>query len=89
MKLVTLDKISVFLAELIGTGILIFLGCIGCISWNGGPLNHLQVVLNFGFAIMLIIQIFGCISGAHLNPAVTAAAWVYKLVTIPVSILCK
>jgi glycerol uptake facilitator-like aquaporin len=29
---------------------------------------------------MLIVNIFGVVSGAHLNPAVTLAAIVYKLV---------
>lgn len=85
MKLATLDKISCFLAELIGTGLLVFLGCMGCIQMEGMPNSHLQIVINFGLTIMFIIQIFGCVSGAHLNPAVTAAAFIYKLVTLPMA----
>lgn len=85
MKLNTMDKVSVFLAELIGTGLLVFLGCMGCISGNGITNNHLQIVINFGLTVMLVIQIFGCVSGAHINPAVTIAAYVYKMVTLPMA----
>lgn len=35
---------------------------------------------------MIIINIFGCVSGAHLNPAVTLAAVIYKLLPIQVSV---
>lgn len=83
MHISTLDKVSKFLAELLGTGLLVFLGCMGCINWDG-HLTHLQIVFNFGLVVMAVIQIFGCVSGAHLNPAVTAAAWVYKMVDAPV-----
>ncbi|EDV56840.1 aquaporin isoform X1 [Drosophila erecta] len=82
MKGSTLDKISAFLGELIGTGILVFLGCMGCVKTDLFPNNHLQIVLNFGFAVLIAIQCFGCVSGAHLNPAVTVAAYVYDMVTL-------
>lgn len=75
----TVDKVTVFLAELIGTGMLLFFGCAGCITW-GGPANHFQIVINFGLAVMAAVQIFGCISGAHLNPSVTVAALIFKKV---------
>lgn len=75
----TVDKVTVFLAELIGTGLLLFFGCAGCLTW-GGPANHFQIVVNFGLAVMAAIQIFGCVSGAHLNPSVTVAALIFKKV---------
>ncbi|XP_033154306.1 aquaporin isoform X2 [Drosophila mauritiana] len=82
MKGSTLDKISAFLGELIGTGILVFLGCMGCVKTDLFPNSHLQIVLNFGFAVLVAIQCFGCVSGAHLNPAVTVAAYIYEMVTL-------
>lgn len=77
----TLDNISVFLAELIGTGLLVMLGCMGCVNGIGHVPRHFELAINFGLIVMIIVQIFGCVSGAHLNPAVTAAAWVYDLVS--------
>ncbi|XP_017040699.1 aquaporin AQPcic isoform X2 [Drosophila ficusphila] len=85
MKGSTLDKISAFLGELIGTGILVFLGCMGCVSTTQFPNHHLQIVLNFGFAVLIAIQCFGCVSGAHLNPAVTVAAYIYEMVSLPMA----
>uniref|UniRef100_T1GER8 Aquaporin n=1 Tax=Megaselia scalaris TaxID=36166 RepID=T1GER8_MEGSC len=86
MKAKVLDMISIFLAELIGTALLVFFGCMGCIDFNNGDsiqmTNSLfQISVVFGLVIMFIVQIFGCVSGAHLNPAVTIAAIVYKLLT--------
>lgn len=80
----TVDIVALFLSELLGTALLIFLGCMGCISWGGTPNSALQICLSFGLVVMIIIQIFGCVSGAHLNPAVTLAAVVYKLLDIKV-----
>lgn len=83
MKQSTLDKICCFLAELMGTGLLVFLGCMGCIKTDTFANNHLQMVLNFGLVVMIVIQCFGCVSGAHLNPAITIAAFIYDLVKLP------
>lgn len=82
-----LQLLTLFLAETIATAMLVFLGCMGCVNLSslGAPApTFLTIVLGFGLAVMLIINIFGMISGAHLNPAVTLAAYVYKLVDIPV-----
>ncbi|KAH8413872.1 hypothetical protein KR222_010885, partial [Zaprionus bogoriensis] len=85
MKSSTLDKLSCFLAELLGTAILVFLGCMGCVKTADFANNHLQTILNFGFAVLIAIQCFGCVSGAHLNPAVTVAAFIYDLVSLPMA----
>lgn len=78
------DKIAMFLAELLGTALLLFLGCSGCLPWGGQAPSSLQSSLCFGMVVMLIIQMFGCVSGAHLNPAVTLAAIVYDMISIQV-----
>ncbi|XP_031829607.1 aquaporin-like isoform X2 [Nomia melanderi] len=62
------------LAELVGTAILVFIGCMGCVASLGVTPSHLQIALTFGLAVMLVIQSIGHISQAHVNPAITVGA---------------
>nr|BAF62091.1 aquaporin [Polypedilum vanderplanki] len=81
------EILTVACAETIGTAMLVFFGCMGCIELGGSwKPNHLSVCIGFGLTVMLIVNIFGVVSGSHLNPAVTLAAYVYKLVNIPTAI---
>ncbi|GLH10816.1 Aquaporin-1 variant A [Gryllus bimaculatus] len=61
------------LAEFLGTMILNLFGCGSCINVNetqtGG---YILISLSFGLAVMAAIQAVGHVSGAHVNPAVTA-----------------
>lgn len=84
-----LQLLTVGISETIATAMLIFLGCMGCADLSGGasPPSHLSIILGFGLVVMLIVNIFGMVSGAHLNPAVTIAAYIYKLVDIPVRLI--
>lgn len=71
------------MAELFGTAFMMFGGCIGGLSRDGKDQGILGP-LSFGLVIMIMIQCYGHISGAHFNPAVTSAAVIFRLITIPV-----
>lgn len=45
------------LAEMMGTSLLVFLGCMGCVSGLGVVPSHLQITLNFGLSVMIVIQV--------------------------------
>jgi MIP family channel proteins len=66
-------------AELIGTFILVFAGISVAIAaildraTAGGAYDSLAVALAFGLALAALVAALGHVSGAHLNPAVTAA----------------
>ena len=67
-------------AELIGTFGLVFAGT-GAIVVNEsshGAITHVGIALTFGLVVLAMIYTIGDISGAHLNPAVTAGFWVAR-----------
>jgi len=64
-----------YIAEFIGTFILIFCGC-GAMTINeitGGDVTHVGIGVTWGFVVIALIYALGDISGAHLNPAVSIA----------------
>ncbi|XP_066602369.1 aquaporin-like isoform X2 [Prorops nasuta] len=71
------------LAELLGTGILVFVGCMGCVGSLGITPSIMQICFAFGFAVMIAIQCFGHISGAHINPAITIASLIIGNTSLP------
>ncbi|KAJ8684017.1 hypothetical protein QAD02_019809, partial [Eretmocerus hayati] len=74
---------KIALAEVLGTAVLLFLGCMGCVGGLGMEPTHLQATFNFGLTVLIVIQCFGHISEAHINPAVTVGAVVLGKKTIP------
>lgn len=63
-----------YLAELIGTAVLVFLGCgtamlVGCDAAAGS--GYLLTALAFGLVIVGMAYCVGNISGCHINPAVS------------------
>ena len=68
---------SKYAAEMIGTFALVFAGT-GAIVINDvsqGAVTHVGVAMTFGLVVMTMIYAVGDVSGAHLNPAVTAGFW--------------
>ncbi len=67
--------INKYLAELIGTFILVFVGSLSIVTSGG---DTVQIAFGFGLALMAAIFAVGDISGGHFNPAVTLAMWLDK-----------
>jgi aquaporin Z len=64
-----------FVAEFIGTLTLVLFGC-GAAVLGGDHVGQLGIALAFGFAIIAMAYGIGPISGCHVNPAVSLAAFV-------------
>ena len=66
--------------EVIGTYILVFfgLGSVHVAVLTGALTGLWQVAIVFGLAISLAIYALGSVSGAHMNPAMTAAFAMYR-----------
>ena len=67
-----------YVAELIGTAVLVFMGCgtamlVGCDAANGS--GYLLTALAFGLAIVAEAYCIGNVSGCHVNPAVSLAVF--------------
>ena len=72
-----------YLAEMIGTGVLVFMGCgtamlVGCDAAMGG---YILTALAFGLSVVAMAYCVGNISGGHFNAAVTFAMLIRKKIS--------
>lgn len=71
-----------FIAEVIGTFILVFFGC-GAAVLMGEHIGMHGIAMAFGLSIVAAAYSIGHISGAHLNPAVSLGMVMAGKMTVP------
>ncbi len=81
-----MDSLRKYLAEIIGTFVLVVFGCgtaivTGC-GAEGGMGAYALTALAFGLVIVAMAYSIGNISGCHINPAVSLAMFVNKKMSL-------
>jgi len=68
-----------YLAEVIGTFVLVFMGCGSAIVLGANvDTGHLAVAFAFGLSIVAMAYVIGGVSGCHINPAVSLSMFLNK-----------
>ncbi|HDL6864879.1 TPA: propanediol diffusion facilitator PduF [Yersinia enterocolitica] len=66
-------------AEFLGTGLFLFFGisCLAAMKVAGASFGLWEICIVWGLGISLAVYLTAGISGAHLNPAITIALWLF------------
>ncbi|MCW3999807.1 MAG: aquaporin Z [Candidatus Bathyarchaeota archaeon] len=75
---------SRYVAELIGTMILVFIGCGSAVAaggFIGTQFAYLSIAFAFGIAVLAMVYALGGISGCHINPAITISMLIAKKIS--------
>lgn len=66
-------------AEFLGTGLFVFFGtgCVAAMKLAGASLGQWEISIIWGLSVAMAIYLTAGVSGAHLNPAVTLALWLF------------
>jgi aquaporin Z len=66
------DDCKKYAAELIGTAVLVLIGC-GSVAIAGHYVGNVGIAFAFGLTVLVMVYAVGNISGCHINPAITVA----------------
>ena len=72
-----------YFSEFIGTAVLVFMGCGSAVFLGADTAGgHLAVAFAFGLSIVAMAYVIGSVSGCHINPAVSLAAFLDKRIGV-------
>src|SRR5665647_3421033 len=70
-----ISPIKKYVAELIGTMVLVLMGC-GSAVIAGFYIGNVGIAFAFGLAVLAMVYAIGSISGCHINPAISISMFV-------------
>jgi len=65
-----MNDVEKYIAELLGTFVLVFMGC-GSAVLAGGSIGFVGISFAFGLSVLAMAYAIGGVSGCHINPAVS------------------
>jgi aquaporin Z len=65
------SDVKKYVAELIGTFVLVFMGCGSAVLAGKDVVGYVGIALAFGFSLLVMVYAIGQVSGCHINPAVS------------------
>jgi aquaporin Z len=65
------SDVKKYVAELIGTFVLVFMGCGSAVIAGKNDVGYVGIALAFGFSVLAMAYAIGEVSGCHINPAVS------------------
>jgi len=66
------SDVKKYIAELIGTFVLVFVGC-GSAVIAGARVGYVGISFAFGLSVLAMVYAIGGISGCHINPAISTS----------------
>lgn len=72
-----------YLAEMVGTAVLVLMGCGTAVSLNCGvdTASVVGTAIAFGLAVVAMAYTIGGVSGCHINPAITLGCMISKRIS--------
>jgi aquaporin Z len=76
-----INPIRKYIAELIGTMVLVLMGC-GSAVIAGAAIGNVGIAFAFGIAVLAMVYAIGSVSGCHINPAITISMLVAGKISV-------